>query len=124
MYNKLNLTVFYQLTLINLKFIKQFLLKYHLFTVLYLFQGYSKVIQVCAVLYLVTQSCLTLWNTMGHSLPGSSVHGDSPGKHTGVGCHAFLQGIFPTQVSNPSLLNCRWILYWNYMLLYYLNLFQ
>ena len=25
----------------------------------------------------------------------SSVHGDSPGKNTGVGCHALLQGIFP-----------------------------
>ena len=29
---------------------------------------------------------------------------DSPGKNTGVGCHAFLQGIFLTQGSNPSLL--------------------
>ena len=34
---------------------------------------------------------------MDCSTPGSSVHGDSPGKNTGVGCHAFLQGIFPTQ---------------------------
>ena len=37
-----------------------------------------------------------------HSLPGSSVHGDSPGKNTGVSCHALLQGIFPTQESFPS----------------------
>jgi len=44
-------------------------------------------------------------------LPGSSVHGDSPGKNTGVGCHALLQGIFPTQGSNPGLPHCRWILY-------------
>ena len=43
------------------------------------------------------------------SPPGSSVHGDSPGKNTGVGCHFLLQGIFPTQVSNPSLLS---LLYW------------
>ena len=35
---------------------------------------------------------------------GSSVHGDSAGKNTGVGCHAFLQGIFLTQGSNPCLL--------------------
>ena len=48
---------------------------------------------------------------MGCSLPGSSVHGDSPGKNTGVGCHALLQGIFPTQGSNPSLLRWRRILY-------------
>ena len=32
--------------------------------------------------------------------PGSSVPGDSPGKNTGVGCHALLQGIFRTQVSH------------------------
>ena len=30
---------------------------------------------------------------------------DSPGKNTGVGCHALLQGIFPTQESNPHLLH-------------------
>ena len=29
---------------------------------------------------------------------------DSPGKNTGVGCHALLQGIFPTPGSNPCLL--------------------
>ena len=45
------------------------------------------------------------------SLPGSSVHRDSPGKNTGVGCHALLQGIFPTQGSNPGLPHCRQVLY-------------
>ena len=35
-----------------------------------------------------------------YSPPGSSVHGDPPGKSTGVGCHALLQGISPTQGSN------------------------
>ena len=39
------------------------------------------------------------------SRPGSSVHGDSPGKNAGVGCHALLQGIFLTQGSNPCLLH-------------------
>ena len=34
-----------------------------------------------------------------------------PGKNTGVGCHALLQGIFPTQGLNPGLLHCRQILY-------------
>ena len=29
---------------------------------------------------------------------------DFPGKNTGVGCHLLLQGIFPTQGSNPRLL--------------------
>ena len=63
------------------------------------------------VLCLVTQSCLTLCDLMGCSPPGSSVHGYSPGKNIGVGCHALLQGIFPTQGSNPGLLHCKWILY-------------
>ena len=36
---------------------------------------------------------------------------NSLGQNTGVGCHFLLQGIFPTQGSNPGLLNCRWILY-------------
>ena len=48
---------------------------------------------------------------MDSSLPGSSVHRDSPDKNTGVCCHAFLQGIFPTQGLNPGLLHCGWILY-------------
>ena len=60
---------------------------------------------------LVIQLCPTLCNPMGCSPPGSSVHGDSPGKNTGVGCHALLQGIFPTQGLNPGLLRCWWILY-------------
>ena len=64
-----------------------------------------------AVLYLVAQLCLTLCDLMDYSPPGSSVHGDSPGKNTGVGCHALLWGIFPTQVSNPGLPHYIWILY-------------
>ena len=35
-------------------------------------------------------------------LPGFSVHEDFPGKNTAVGCQALLQGIFPTQGSNPA----------------------
>ena len=36
---------------------------------------------------------------------------NSPGQHTGVGSCSLLQGIFPTQGSNPGLPNCRCILY-------------
>ena len=71
-------------------------------------------LQSCVVLCLVTQSCLTLCDPMECSPPGFSVHGDSPGENTGVGCHALLQGIFPTRESNLrllSLLHCRQILY-------------
>ena len=57
------------------------------------------------------QSRLTLCDPMNCSPPGSSAHGDFPGKNTGVGCHALLQGIFPTQGSNPDPLHGRWILY-------------
>ena len=59
----------------------------------------------------VAQLCPTLCDPMDCSPPGSSAHGNSPGKSTGVGCHALLQGIFPTQGSNPELLYCRRILY-------------
>ena len=34
---------------------------------------------------------------------------DTPGKDTGVGCHSLLQGIFPTQGSNPHFLH---LLHW------------
>ena len=95
---------------------------------------------------LVSKSCLTLCNPADCSPPGCSVHGNSPGKNTGVGFHALskpgieprspalqadsslteppgkpkntgvgglslLQGIFPTQESNWTLLHCRQILY-------------
>ena len=73
--------------------------------------GSTSLIVMCAVLCLIAQSYLTLCNPMDYSPPGSSVHGDSPGKNTGVGCHALLQGIFPSQGSNPGLLHCRRILY-------------
>ena len=63
-----------------------------------------------ALLCLVAQSCPTLCNPMDCSPLGFSVHGDSPGKNTGVGCHALLQGIFKTQELNPGL-HCRRILY-------------
>ena len=70
-----------------------------------------------AVLWLAAQSRPILCNPnpmdcspLG-SPQGSSVPGDSPGKNTEVGCHALLQGIFPTQGLNPGLLHCRQILY-------------
>ena len=62
-------------------------------------------------LCLVAQLCLIFCNPMDCSMPGSSAHGDSPGKNTGVGCHSLLQGIFSTQGSNPDLTHCKQILY-------------
>ena len=57
----------------------------------------------------VAQLCLTLCGPMDCSPLGSSAHGDSLGKNTGVGCHALLQGIFPTQSSILCVLRA---LYW------------
>ena len=66
---------------------------------------------ICAVVCLVAQSCPTLCDPMDHSLPSSSVPGDSPGKNTGVGGLSLLQGIFLTQELNRDLWHCRWIVY-------------
>ena len=68
-------------------------------------QGYSA--------HVLSRSVISdsLWPCGLYSPPGSSVHGDSPSKNTGVGCHALLQGIFPTQGLNPGLRHYRWILY-------------
>ena len=59
---------------------------------------------------LIVQSRSIFWDPMDCSPPGS-VHGDSPGENTGKGCHAILQGIFPTQGLNPGFPHRRQILY-------------
>ena len=63
------------------------------------------------------QSCPTLCNPMDCSPPGSSVHGDSPGKKTGVSCHVPLQGIFiePASSMTPALQEDSLLLsHWGY----------
>ena len=76
-------------------------------------QAVWRLLNVCSpILYftlwksvlLSSLSCVWLCNLIGRSPPGSSVHGDSPGKNTGVGCHSLLHGIFPTQGLNLCLL--------------------
>ena len=48
--------------------------------------------------------------------PGSSAPWGSPGKNSGVGFHALLQGMFPYQGSNPHLCIGRQILYhWHHL---------
>ena len=58
------------------------------------------------------------WKSESHSAVSDSLwpHGlynpwNSPGQNTGVGNISLLQGIFPTQGSNPGLPHCWWILY-------------
>ena len=61
--------------------------------------------------HLITELCPTVCNPMDCSPPGSSVQGNSPGKNTRVGCHAFLQGVFPTPGLNLGLPHHRQFLY-------------
>ena len=56
---------------------------------------------------LVTQSSPTLCDPLDRSPPGTSVHGDSPGKNTGVGFYVLLQGIFPSQLKFRLLYTTR-----------------
>ena len=58
----------------------------------------------------VAQLCPTLCDPMDCSFPGSSNHGDSLGKNTGVGSCSFLHRVFSTQGSNLGLPHCRCIL--------------
>ena len=54
-----------------------------------------------------SESCSVVSNSLGpHGL-----YSGFPGQNTGVGSLSFLQGIFPTQGSNPGLLHCRRVLY-------------
>ena len=55
------------------------------------------------VLCLVAPPCLTLCDPVDCSPSGSSVHGSLQARKQ-VGCHALLQGIFPTEGLNPGLL--------------------
>ena len=66
---------------------------------------------------LVVQSCPTFCNPIDSSPPSSFVHGDSPGKNTGVGCHFLLQSsaigadyrrhVIYTSLTSSSLRYCQ-----------------
>ena len=92
---------------------------------LHLFEYHILCICVCTCVYVCVSVCVgvificsqflcicakslhlgpTLCDPVNYSLQGSSVHGDSPGKNTEVGCHAFLQGNFPDPRIEPSTL--------------------
>ena len=57
------------------------------------------------------QSCPTLCDPTDCSPPGSSVRGIFQPIVLDTDCHFLLQGIFPTQASNPGLPHCRQMLY-------------
>ena len=60
---------------------------------------------------LAARLCPTFATPWTVSPSGSSVQGDSPGKKTGVRSYSLLQGVFPTQGSNPGHLRGRLIVY-------------
>ena len=59
----------------------------------------------------VSQSCLTLCNSMDCSPPGSSIHGILQSRIIVWIAISLLQGIFLTQGQNPGLLHGRQIFY-------------
>ena len=82
-------------------------------------------VYVCVRLYLCTCVyvcvyvcvclCVYVYESESHSVVSNSLqtHGlwNSPGQNTGLGSLSLLQGIFPTQESNPGLPHCRYTLY-------------
>ena len=91
---------FYLLALHNVT--KKSLMK---FPTINLYLSFSPCVLCC------TSSCPTICDPVNCSPPGSSIHGESPVKNPGVCFHALLQGIFPSQGSNPSFPHCRRIIY-------------
>ena len=65
--------------------------------------SHVSLITLCESEVKVAQSCLTLCDPMDSPW-------NSPGQNIGVSSLFLLQGIFPTQGSNPGLLRFRWIL--------------
>ena len=62
---------------------------------------YIWMMEYWAMLCWVAQSCPTLFKSMDCTPPGSSVHGNSLGQNTRVGCHALLQGNLPNSGIEP-----------------------
>jgi len=60
----------------------------------------------------LVMSIQTKLESESHSILSNSLDSmDCPGQNTGLGSLSLLQGVFPTQGSDPALLHCRWILY-------------
>ena len=74
----------------------------------FLFSLLAPIILACVLSYF---SCGQLFRPYGSQPIRLLCPWNSPGKNSGVGCHALLQRIFPTQGSNAGLLHRRQILY-------------
>ena len=100
---ELYLKIFYVEPFLNSQFNPYLIFQYH---ARFDFPSFSLIClhlshKLCAVLCLVAQSCLTLCDPMNCNPPGSSVHADSPGKNTEVGCHDLCQGDLPNPGVEP-----------------------
>ena len=77
-------------------------------------KGKSRMETVLSVCFLLTKvkEILESRSVVSDSLPPHELYSpwNSVGQNTGVGSLSLLQGIFPTQGSNPGLLSCRWTL--------------
>ena len=115
MYNIINIintvAYYHELRVQNPKILvhkaKKVLFFFYLYCGIHFMIDINETLQTSDQIRSVSQLCLTLCNPMDCSPPGSSCLWDSPGKNTGVGCHALFQGIFPTQESNLGLPQCR-----------------
>ena len=84
----------------------------------HLFSRFHIYALICGIYFSLSDLLGSLWQSLGqsHGLYSMGPRGlysswNSPGQNTGVGNLSFLQGIFPTQGSNPALPHCGWILY-------------
>ena len=100
--------------------------KYHLLSCVQLFAAPETVAHPGSSVHGILQASILEWlaipfsksesesqSIMSKSLQPHGLYSpwNSPGHHTGVGSLSLLQGIFPTQRSNPGLLHCRHVLY-------------
>ena len=72
----------------------------------------------CITVFMSIKGPYEIYESESHSVMSNSLWPrglyslwNSPGQNTGVGSRSLLQGIFPTQGSNPGLLHCKRILY-------------
>ena len=67
--------------------------------------------ETCSVLIVQSLSHVRLFVTPWTAAHQAPLSMGFSRQEYGVGCLFLLQGIFPTQGSNPHLLHCSWILY-------------
>ena len=74
-------------------------------------KAYYEIRQKTTLSLLIVKSENESRSVVSDSLPPMDCPWNSPGQNTGVDSLSLLQGIFPTQRSNPALPHCRQILY-------------